>query len=140
MNELGLSAAIAEWLEVQIEKRHGLQIDFFDGLDENRKKNLEESMRAILFRNVRELLTNVVKHARAKKVSVHLNNDATQLKITIVDDGVGFDPDAANQMGNRADHFGLFSIQERMADLGGKLDIRSAPGKGCTAMLEVPLK
>ncbi len=71
MNEIGLGAAISEWLEEQIEKRHGLKTEFSDTIEKEHRKALDDNVRALLFRNVRELLTNVVKHARAKKVSVY---------------------------------------------------------------------
>ena len=130
MNEIGLAAAISEWLEEQIGKRHGLKTEC---IDDGQKKPLDDDMRAILFRNVRELLTNVVKHAQASKVTVRLEQADAGLKVIVQDEGVGFDPRAASR------GFGLFSIQERMADLGGSLEIVSEPGKGCTAIMIAPL-
>jgi signal transduction histidine kinase len=137
LNELGLSAAIAEWLETQIEQRYAIETAILDAFDDHFENRIEETVRAILFRNVRELLFNVVKHAQAKKVSVHLNNSNGRLKIIVEDDGLGFDPDAALQAESRDGGFGLFSIQERMDDLGGSLEIVSEPGKGCKAILTV---
>jgi signal transduction histidine kinase len=88
-----------------------------------------------LFRNVRELLVNVVKHARANKVSVRLEDRDTSLRIIVEDDGVGFDPRAVIDAGGKTGGFGLFSIEALMADMGGNLRIVSEPGKGCTAIL-----
>ncbi|MBW1799599.1 MAG: sensor histidine kinase [Deltaproteobacteria bacterium] len=139
MNDIGLAAAISEWLEDQIRKRHGLETEFIDNIRDEHRKTLDENVRALLFRNVRELLTNVVKHARAEKVGVHLLEDAGGLKIVVEDDGVGFDPDTGSIVQNQAGGFGLFSIRERMTDLGGSFDIRSEPGSGCKAILNVPL-
>ena len=139
MNEIGLSAAISEWLEEQIGNRHGLKTEFIDNIIDNRREILDPNVRAILFRNVRELLVNVVKHARANKVSVRLEDKNSSIKIIVEDDGIGFDPRAAIHAGSKMGGFGLFSIEERMADLGGNLKIVSEPGKGCTAILTVPL-
>ena len=136
MNEIGLAAAISEWLEEQIEKRYGLKTEL---IDDGRKKPLDDDMRAILFRNVRELLTNVVKHAYANQVSVSMENTDGFLKIVVQDDGIGFDYDSEFQAVKSESGFGLFSVQERMSDLGGSLEIVSEPGKGCTAILRVPL-
>ena len=72
MNEIGLAAAISEWLEEQIAKRHNLKIEFVDAIDDNHRKSLDNNVRALLFRNVRELLTNVIKHSRAQNVRVRL--------------------------------------------------------------------
>ena len=133
MNEIGISAAISEWLEEQIVKRHGLKTEF---VDECGKVPLDDDVRAILFRSVRELLTNVVKHAQANKVTVSMKTIDTNLNIIIQDDGVGLD--YAKESG-KIGHFGLFSIRERMSDLGGSMEIVSEPGKGTKAILNAPL-
>jgi PAS domain S-box-containing protein len=135
LNELGLSTAIAEWLETQIGPRYNIATAILDELDDQFERNLEESVRAILFRNVRELLYNVVKHAQAKKVSVHLKGSNDHMRIVVEDDGVGFDFESVCQTGTRDSGFGLFSIQERMDDLGGSMEIASEPGKGCKTTL-----
>ena len=135
MNELGLGAALREWLEDQVGKKHGLQTEFiYDG----KRFPLDDDMRAILFRCTRELLTNVVKHAQARQVTVRLERAGTLVRIVVEDDGIGFDADAIPETMEREGGFGLFSIQERMADLGGSLEIRSRPGQGCTAILTAP--
>ena len=135
MNEIGLGVAISDWLaEQHIGKRHGLRTSF---VDECGKVPLDDDVRAVLFRNTRELLANVVKHAQADTVAVRMESTGEALRITIKDDGVGLDPDnAADTSGGG---YGIFSIQERMLDLGGSLEIVSARGKGCEATLVMPL-
>ena len=120
-------------------KRFGLKTEFIEATGDGQGEVLEHDLRTILFRNVRELLTNVVKHAQAKKVSVHLERTEQRVKIGVRDDGVGFNPAEASGIVERERGFGLFSIMVRMADLGGSLDIVSAPGEGCTATLTAPL-
>jgi two-component system sensor histidine kinase DegS len=83
---------------------------------------------------------NAIKHANAKRISVHMASSESVLRITITDDGVGFDPETVASQPNHEGSFGLFSIRERMADMGGALDIESEPGKGCKATLVVPLE
>jgi len=138
MNEIGLCSAISEFLEFQIGNKHSLKTEFIDNLPEKCKKSLDSNVRAILFRNVRELLVNVVKHARANKVSVRIEDRDTTIRIIVEDDGIGFDPRPVTQAGSKIVRFGLFSIEELMADLGGNLRIVSEPGKGCTAILSAP--
>jgi PAS domain S-box-containing protein len=140
MHEIGLGAAVSEWLEEQITKRHGMETELIDTISDAHRKILDENTRALLFRSVRELLINVVKHARANKVRVYLADDAEKLKIAVEDDGMGFDPDEKNKKIGKPEGFGLFSIQERMTDLGGTFDIQSAPGKGCRVTLTVPVE
>jgi len=79
----------------------------------------------------------VFNHAQAKKISVWLDYVAGQLEIKIQDDGVGFDPDRIMQGSNNLKGFGLFSVQERMADLDGELAIVSRPGAGSKLILQL---
>ncbi|KPK53908.1 MAG: hypothetical protein AMS22_06680 [Thiotrichales bacterium SG8_50] len=136
LKELGLAKAIAAWLRDQIGKPYNLETDF---LDDGQEKPLKEDEQVILFRNVRELLANVVRHAQATEIRVSIEREVANIIITVQDDGIGFDPGSALQYEYSEDGFGLFSIQERMADFGGSLEIISAPGMGCTAVLTAPL-
>ena len=138
MNESGLSAAISEWLELQIGSRHGIKTEFIDNIPDDPGKKLDANVKTIIFRNVRELLFNVVKHARANKIRVRLEERNTIMRIIVEDDGMGFEPRAVTEAGGKIGGFGLFSVNELMADLSGSLRIVSEPGKGCTAILSVP--
>ncbi|MGD8980183.1 MAG: transporter substrate-binding domain-containing protein [Desulfobacterales bacterium] len=138
MHEIGLGGAISEWIEDQIGNRYGLETEFFDNIDQSYRKTLDENVRAILFRNVRELLINVVKHSQANQVSVSMEVADSILKIVVQDDGIGFDFRSEFQSVKSESGFGLFSIKERMADMGGALEIESETGKGCKAILTVP--
>ena len=100
---------------------------------------LTEELSFILFQDVRELLFNVLKHARVKSARVALDALNGQVRIVISDKGVGFDParfqpDDASTTGK----LGLFSVGERLALLDGKMEIASAPGQGCRVTLRVP--
>ena len=94
----------------------------------------------MLFRNTRELVINAAKHAQVDSVSVKMESSGRVLRITVEDKGIGFDPASAGSLPDRSGGFGLFSIAERMADLGGELEIVAAPGKGCKATLVVPFE
>ena len=137
MNEIGLGAAVSEWLREHVEKRHGLKTEFADACGD---VSMDDDIRAMLFRSVRELLANVVKHARANRVRVDLSQEDAYLRITVWDDGIGFDPETVSGMIGHEGGFGLFSVRERMSDLGGALEIVSEPGNGCQAILTAPLK
>ncbi len=137
LNEIGLSAAIREWLEEQVEKRQGIQTEWIDnGLE----LKLEQDLRVILFRCVRELLTNVVKHAQATRVKVHVNKFNDLLEIIVSDNGRGFHAGATEKFLTPQGGFGLFSVRERMADFGGAAEISSEPGQGTQVILRVPVK
>ncbi len=133
--ELGLESALA-WLAKQIEEKHHIQIDF---KDDGQSKPLDDSCRVILFQATRELLFNIVKHARAQsvKVSVHRDNDTIQIEIE--DDGIGFDTSELNSQVTGTRGFGLFSVRERINPLGGSLEIESEPDRGTHATIVLPL-
>jgi two-component system sensor histidine kinase UhpB len=137
MKEIGLAAAISEWVQDQVEKRYGLRTSFTDTSDE---LLLSYDTQAMLFRNTRELVMNAAKHAQADSVSVKMESSGRVFRITVEDKGIGFDPASAGNLPGRSGGFGLFSVAERMADLGGALEMVAAPGKGCKATLVVPLE
>jgi PAS domain S-box-containing protein len=136
LNELGLETAVSAWLRDQIGAPYNLKTEF---IDDGQKKPLIEDVRAILFRNIRELLANIVRHAQASEILVSLLREDADIKIIIEDDGIGFDASAATKQMHPQGGFGLFSIQERMADLGGLLEIESQPGHGAKIILMAPL-
>jgi len=131
--ELGFETAVTEWLDEQIREKHGIQAEF---RDDGQLKPLDNDIRALLFRNVRELLINIVKHAKARKVKVSVSKTDEQICVIIEDDGVGFEP--ANIGSNTG--FGIFSIRERLEQLDGHLEIESEPGCGSRFTMTAPLK
>jgi len=135
--ELGLAAAISEWLTERIGKRYGLETQFIDDGD---PKPLNEDTETILFRSTRELLTNVVKHANANRVSISLQRRDSTIRIVVEDDGVGLTDSRHPDKDTAESGFGLFSIRERMSDIGGSLEIESHPGRGVRAILTAPLE
>jgi signal transduction histidine kinase len=135
--ELGFEKAVAGWLRRQIEKQHGIASEFED---DGQDKPLDEDVRVLLFRNVRELLINVVKHAQAQKVKVTIAKVDEKIYVTVEDDGVGFDAEKTAAMVGETGGFGLFSIRERMEQLGGELKIASEPGHGSRMTIIAPLR
>ena len=93
---------------------------------------------ALLFRAVREMLTNVVKHARVREASVSLHREGGKLTVVISDQGAGFDP-ARLKSYEAAKGFGLFSVREQILRLGGTFEATSSPGRGTTITLQIPL-
>ena len=83
-------------------------------------------------------MMNTVKHARASQLTIALKTIGNTLQITIEDDGSGFNynPDLLRL---KSDSYGLFSIQERMSDLGGSMEVDSVMDKGTLIKLTVPL-
>ena len=90
----------------------------------------------VLYRVFQEAMTNVARHAQAATARVSAARNDHILTLTIEDDGAGFAP-ASNSLGERG--IGLFGMAERLALIGGVLDIRSAPGQGTTIVAEIPI-
>jgi PAS domain S-box-containing protein len=133
--ELGLVAAL-EWLTRRIQREHGIPTRFHD---DGQPKPIDDDFRIVLFQAVRELLVNVVKHAGASHAQVLVRRDADALRIIIEDDGQGFSPAQLEADRHSGSSFGLFNIRERLDYLGGKLKIRSEPGRGTRVTLIAPL-
>lgn len=87
-----------------------------------------------VYRIVLEALHNTVKHANATEANVRIDCQDDEVRVSITDDGIGFDQTAA-----RPGHFGLQTMAERAAAAGARLDIRSSPGAGTAITLRVPL-
>ncbi len=134
--ELGFEAAV-DWLCERLEQLHGIPTEIKDDLQ---PKPLEEDIRFILFRGVRELMCNVAKHAVAKRVIVYINRDLDKVRVTVEDDGRGFDTSVINSVTENSDKYGLFSIKERLANYGGQLEADSDPGSGSRITMTAPLK
>jgi signal transduction histidine kinase len=134
---MGFEAAAKQWLDAKIQKKHGIKTEFED---DGQYKPLSEDIRAVLFRNLRELLINVVKHAKAENVKVSVCRDDEDIRVRIEDDGIGFDPVEAKSRSIINGKFGLFSIRERLEQLGGRVEIDSKHGVGSKIVMTAPLK
>ena len=94
----------------------------------------------VCFRVAQEALTNIVRHAKAQLVTVELMQEKEQLKLTIRDDGIGFDVESSQNRTARGESFGLLGMQERVILAGGTIEIESMPAKGTEVRVCFPLK
>ena len=131
----GLVAAFKEMAE-DVEEQHGLAVVV---LDDGEDKPLTEDIKDLIFRAVREILFNAIKHARASKVILDVQRVEDLLQVDIIDDGIGFDPTTLNGARRKTGSFGLFSLRERLGPLGGRLELESSPGRGTQVSLYIPL-
>jgi len=134
--ELGFTEAIY-WLCDQIHTKHCLYVDLTNEL---KIRGIDEEIQLLLFRATRELLLNVVKHARAKRVHVTLRKSGNNIQITVKDDGVGFDISGISNVAKLSGGFGLLSIHERLKYLGGLFEIETEKGLGTCITLLAPRK
>ena len=128
LHRSGLAAAL-QWLGRWYEERFGLKV----AVDTEGDVELGEELRVTMFRGVRELLFNVVKHAKVASARVRLSQTPDgRAQIVVSDEGVGFDPEVLRAWDGTDARFGLFSVRERLDMLGGRLDVESAPGGGAS--------
>jgi signal transduction histidine kinase len=132
----GLEGALRKELEM-LAHVHGVDIDLeVDGAGTRAagSENGDGEREFAILRIAHEALNNAVRHARADHVVVALSQRPDVVTVEVRDDGVGFDPQSAEV---RSRHLGLTSMEERARELGGRLEIRSAPGSGTTVLLRV---
>jgi signal transduction histidine kinase len=131
LDDFGLAPAL-ERLTSSFAESTGIDVDFQAALSSTR---LPPELETALYRIVQEALTNIVKHARATRVSVVVTRKAGSVSAVVEDDGVGFDPATMHD-----DGLGLVGMRERVALLGGRLAIETTPGAGTTCLAEVPVQ
>jgi PAS domain S-box-containing protein len=134
--EVGFQEAVEAYLAREIQGKHGIKYQLSV---EGEYSKLQNDTKIVLFRNVRELLANIVRHSRARHVDVRITAMVKKLCISIGDDGVGFNPEDTSHGDAGQAHFGLFSVAEQLRFLGGQLKIRSAPGRGTHIVMIAPL-
>jgi PAS domain S-box-containing protein len=134
--ELGFEAAV-EWFAKHVRSQHGIKVDV-------RKDMLpipmDDEIKVLLFRSVREVMLNVVKHAQAHNARVTIRREGEGVSIEVEDDGVGIKDMLRDPMLRSNGGFGLFSIRERLHYLGGQVQVESSPGRGTRVTLMVPLQ
>lgn len=133
LDDLGLETALSNYVEKWSE-RSSISLDFHSGLD---KLRLPAPVETAVFRIVQEALTNVLKHAQANRVSVMLEYRNDELLVIVEDNGCGFQPEVPLTEKERGG-LGLVGIHERVALVGGKLNIESEPGSGTTLVVRIP--
>jgi signal transduction histidine kinase len=131
LDELGLVPALREHL-ARCEQEQGLIVEF--AAEEGER--LPATVETALFRIVQEAVNNVSRHAQARRLSVTLSRDAERVQLRIADDGQGFDA----QLPRSGRHIGLWSMCERVEQLGGQFELASAPGQGTTVTASLPLQ
>jgi signal transduction histidine kinase len=108
-------------------------------------KNLEQHslstpIEIALYRIVQEALTNIAKHAQAKKVKIIINGHPSSIQLRIIDDGCGFNVESTLRTAAISKRLGLYGISERVSLLGGTITIKSKTGKGTNISIQIPIK
>jgi PAS domain S-box-containing protein len=134
--ELGFEAAV-EWFAKHIRSQHGIQVEVQKDMA---PIPMNDEIKVLLFRSVRELMINIVKHAQARHARVNILRHGDRVGIEVEDDGVGITDSKGYAQSQNNGGFGLFSIRERLHYLGGTVDVASVNGQGTRVTLTVPLE
>ena len=130
-DDLGFKETTERYLE-KILTQNDLKLDYhIDDINEIGNEVLLD-----IYRIIQECTTNVVKHAKAQKLTIELKYESCKIMITVKDDGTGFSEEENVKKGN---HFGLTIVQERVQLLNGTCGIESIPGEGTTVNIEIPI-
>lgn len=130
LDDLGLAAAVTRRVE-DLGHLHGVAVDAaIEGFD---AEPLPLLLQSTVYRVLQEALTNVARHAAARRVSVRLVRDGATVALRVQDDGSGFDPGDGRRLGLRG-------MRERVALLGGSVEVVSAPGAGTTITAHFPVR
>ena len=137
LDDLGLEAAMrrytGEWSE-----HNQVPVDFHcTGMDAGR---LPLELETALYRVGQEALTNILRHAAAKRVSVLLERRPDLISLIVEDDGAGFDAAALFQAARSRGKLGLLGMRERITMAGGTIEVESTPGAGTTVFARIPLE
>ena len=132
--ELGFEAAV-EWFAKHIRSQHGIMVDVQKDLV---PVPMDDEIKVLLFRSVRELMINIVKHAHASNARVTIRRENDHINIEVEDDGVGIKDIQRDPQLKSISGFGLFSIRERLNYLGGQVQVESNNGQGTKITLMVP--
>ena len=135
LDDLGLVAALRWYVDRQAQRAEFAATFAADPIEIRLSPDIE----IVCFRVAQEALTNIARHARARQVWVTLRRSDTELHLVIRDDGVGFDMRTGWEHTGSGGNLGLLGMQERVALLGGQLEIQSAPTQGTEIQARFPL-
>lgn len=132
LDDLGLEPAV-RLLAQEFEERTGLEVDMETQVDEAQPVRMEVAL--CTYRVLQESLNNVGRHASARSVDISLMVSSRELKLSVYDDGKGFDVEALADDGG----VGIAGMRERASLVGGSVRIRSAPSEGTRVVLQIPI-
>jgi signal transduction histidine kinase len=129
LSRFGLEKALNDLREtIHISGRLQVELNTF-GLDQR----LERGVEITVYRIVQELVSNVLKHAKADQLTIGVTRAPGRLSVVVSDNGVGFDPSTASN------GMGLSNVRSRAAAIGATVQVDSTPGKGTTVSVECPV-
>jgi signal transduction histidine kinase len=134
LDDLGLSAAL-RWYSSKIQEHSPLHVRVDIHGEEC---DLDDAMKITIFRIIQECLNNIIKHSQATHVNIHLHYEEKVVRISVFDNGIGFDRDQVQQRRTSRPSLGLAGMEERAALLNGTVSVQSRPGYGTEVEAVIP--
>ncbi|HSJ87695.1 MAG TPA: sensor histidine kinase [Anaerolineales bacterium] len=134
LDDLGLSAAI-RWYSTRVQEHlpFSIRVDIH-----GEECDLDDAMKITVFRIVQESLNNIIKHSQATHVNIHLHFDEKNVRISVFDNGIGFDRNQVQERRTNRPSLGLAGMEERAALLGGTVTVQSRQGYGTEVEATIP--
>jgi two-component system sensor histidine kinase UhpB len=110
-----------------------IELDLFLPTSEE-LESIDNNLKLTLYRIIQEQVSNILKHSKAKNVSIILGINGAFYTLLIEDDGIGFDPR------KKSNGIGLKNIESRCALFGGTMNVTTSPGNGCIIKIQIPVK
>jgi signal transduction histidine kinase len=132
--ELGLEPAL-QWLSIYMRGKDNLEVRLRVSVDDTA---FDLELRILVFKLIRELLRNVVKHSGVRAATVNVSMTREQIHMEVIDEGVGFEWQLS-LFETRSEGFGLWSVAERIREAAGELTVDTAPGRGCRVSVVFPI-
>jgi signal transduction histidine kinase len=134
LDTLGLFAAVKE-LAFQVGRHSTLKVLC---KEQGKERPLEKEVGVALYRCCQESVSNVIRHAEASRIEIHVHYKKTEVCVTVEDNGRGFDPRTLYDRSGKMMSSGFWTIRQRMADLGGAFRLSTAKGRGTVLEMMVP--
>lgn len=135
LDDLGLQVAVQNYVEDWVQQT-GLDVDFhLSGTD----APLPRAVEIVVYRVIQEALTNVIKHAEARRVGIVLRQACGHLQLIVDDDGRGFDAERMMMPSSAGRRLGLLGMAERVSQVGGRIEVNSEPGRGSEIVVRIPI-
>jgi signal transduction histidine kinase len=131
-----LEAAVRDWLDREVNGKYDTTFEF---KEDGQQRQLSEGLRVMLYRAVRELCTNVIKHSKANKAKISVRSKNNDVEIIVEDNGIGINMERRTSDSSERGGLGLFGIRERLNHFGASMNIESDAAAGTRITITVPL-
>jgi len=133
----GLRDALEDWLDNEVRFKHAIAVDFHY---DDQADTLSEELQTFLYRAVKELVVNVIKHAQACRVEITVVLGNGFISVSAKDDGIGMEASDKNRSKSKGGGYGLLSLRQRISDMGGTMEVVSVPGQGTRVSFNIPIE